>query len=99
MVSKQRPLQLGLSGEELSRLVDAACGPGRHGYLDGDEYVDSAVIAARRQAWEAAAALVAANNRRLIDQLSHLGLLSALADEQQSEGRGALRHAGSSRVH
>ncbi|MCC6629993.1 MAG: hypothetical protein IT340_21660 [Chloroflexi bacterium] len=99
MISRQRPLQLGLSDEELRRMADAACGPGRHGYLDGDEYVDSAVIAARRQAWEAAAALVAANNRRLIDQLSHLGLLGLLTGEPLPDESAARRHDGPNRVH
>jgi hypothetical protein len=72
----QRTPSLGLSAEELQRLVDIACGAGQDGFSAGDEYMPAAEATARRLAWEAAAALTAANNRRLMDQLRDLGLLA-----------------------
>jgi hypothetical protein len=66
---------LGLAPDDLQRLVDIACGPVGVGLQAGDEYLPPAEATARRLAWEAAAALVAANNRRLMEQFRELGLL------------------------
>jgi hypothetical protein len=68
---------LGLTGEELQRYARQAVE--RAGAAPSDdpiEYVAPSELSTHRIAWEAAAALMAANNRRLTEQLRRLGLLT-----------------------
>jgi hypothetical protein len=66
----------GLTPDELQQLVATVTQPWGEAPAIGEEYVTPAAYTARRLAWEAAAALVAANNRRLNEQLRQLGLVS-----------------------
>jgi hypothetical protein len=98
MTPSEQTLHLGLSADELQRLVDIACGAGQDGLMAGDEYMPPAEATARRLAWEAAAALTAANNRRLMEQLRDLGLLpiapAARVEAASAEPGGGLAHGG-----
>lgn len=67
---------LGLTAEELQRHVRDAVDVAMIGNEEFVESVPPAEVRARRVAWEAAAALTAANNRRLTEQLRRLGLLT-----------------------
>lgn len=72
---------LGLTPEELERYVRNVVGTAvvtSEDFLEYGDYVPPAELHARRLAWEAAAALIAANNRRLTEQLRQLGVLAAL---------------------
>lgn len=62
---------LGLTAAELQRLVHSLIGPSVGAY-DEIEAVPPLVYQARRAALEATAALIAANNRRLTEQLGRL---------------------------
>jgi hypothetical protein len=68
--------EFGLTPEELQQIVASVMQPWGEAPAIGEEYVTPAEYTARRLAWEAAAALVAANNRRLNEQLRQLGLVS-----------------------
>jgi hypothetical protein len=68
---------LGLTCEELRRYARQAVAVASAGNNDElIEYVTPSELSTRRIAWEAAAALTAANNRRLTEQLRRLGLLT-----------------------
>lgn len=80
---------LGLTADELQRLVHSLMGPSAGAY-DEIEAVPPLVYQARRAALEATAALIAANNRRLSAQLSRLGQGSAAAMPPSPPGPGPL---------
>jgi hypothetical protein len=69
---------LGLTPEELRRHADCAVMAAGAADEEPLEFLTPGALGARRIAWDAAAALIAANNRRLTEQLRRLG---ALADE------------------
>lgn len=69
----QSPSEFGLTAGELQQLVAQAMQGWNEALAASEEYVTPAEYTARRLAWEAAAALIAANNRRLNEQLRQLG--------------------------
>jgi hypothetical protein len=65
-----------LTSEELQRYARQAIEVASASHEEPIDYITPSELMSRRIAWEAAAALTAANNRRLTEQLRRLGLLA-----------------------